>query len=60
MKTNMGNIDRVLRIVVGGGLVVATAMGIIPAWGWIGVIPLATGIVGFCPLYAVLKVSTSK
>lgn len=60
MKTNIGNVDRVLRIVVGGGLVIATAMGIIPVWGWIGVIPLVTGIAGFCPLYSLLKISTSK
>ncbi len=60
MKLNVGGIDRILRIVVGAALVVATAMGQLPVWGWIGVIPLATGLVGFCPLYPILGVSTKK
>ena len=60
MKANVGGIDRVLRIVAGLGLVGATAMGALPVWGWIGIIPLATGVVGFCPFYPLLKVSTSK
>jgi hypothetical protein len=60
MKLNVGGIDRILRIVVGAALVAATVMGMLPVWGWIGVIPLATGLVGFCPLYPMLGVSTSK
>lgn len=60
MKLNVGGIDRILRIVVGAALVVATAMGQLPVWGWIGIIPLATGLVGFCPLYPMLGVSTKK
>ena len=60
MKLNVGGIDRILRIVVGAALVVATAMGQLPVWGWIGVIPLATGLVGFCALYPMLGVSTKK
>jgi hypothetical protein len=58
MKLNVGGIDRILRIVVGAGLVAATVMGTLPAWGWIGIVPLATGLVGFCPLYPVLGLST--
>lgn len=60
MKLNVGGIDRILRIVVGAALVAATAMGQLPVWGWIGIIPLATGLVGFCPLYPLLGVSTKK
>jgi len=60
MKLNVGGIDRILRIVVGAALVAATAMGQLPVWGWIGVIPLVTGLVGFCPLYPLLGVSTKK
>ena len=60
MKLNVGGIDRILRVVVGAGLVAATVMGALPVWGWIGVIPLATGAVGFCPLYPVLGFSTKK
>ena len=60
MKLNVGGIDRILRVAVGVGLVVATAMGTLPVWGWIGVVPLATGLVGFCPLYPILGFSTRK
>lgn len=51
MKTNVGGIDRVLRIVVGLGLVGATLAGAIGAWGWLGVLVAATGVIGFCPAY---------
>ena len=60
MKLNMGGIDRTLRIVVGAALVVATAMGAIPVWGYVGVIPLVTGLVGFCPLYPLIGFSSKK
>lgn len=60
MKLNVGGIDRILRIVVGAALVGATVMGMLPVWGYIGVIPLVTGLVGFCPLYPLVGVSTKK
>lgn len=60
MKLNVGGIDRILRIVIGAALVGATAMGSLPVWGWIGIIPLATGLVGFCPMYPLLGFSTNK
>lgn len=60
MKLNVGGIDRIVRIVAGLGLVAATAMGALPVWGWIGVVPLATGAIGFCPIYPLLKFSSSK
>lgn len=52
MKTNMGGIDRGLRIVVGVVLIALALAGTIGAWGWIGLVPLATGIIGYCPVYA--------
>jgi hypothetical protein len=55
---NVGGIDRIMRIVLGAGLVAATALGLIEAWGLIGIVPLATGLVGFCPLYPMLGFST--
>lgn len=58
MKLNVGGIDRIMRIVLGAGLVAATALGLLPVWGWIGIVPLATGLVGFCPLYPLLGFST--
>lgn len=60
MKFNVGGIDRILRIALGAGLVTATALGTLPAWGWIGIVPLVTGIVGFCPLYPLLGFCTKK
>lgn len=51
MKTNVGGIDRILRIVIGLLLIGATLAGQIGAWGWIGALPLLTGVIGFCPAY---------
>jgi hypothetical protein len=51
MKTNVGSIDRVLRILLGLALIAATLQGAIGAWGWIGLVPLATGVFRFCPAY---------
>ena len=58
MKTNVGGIDRVLRIVVGLALIALTLTGVIGVWGWIGLVPLATAAMGFCPLYTVLGFSS--
>jgi hypothetical protein len=60
MKQNIGNSERVLRIVIGAALAVAAAMGMIGWWGWLGLIPLVTGLVGWCPPYALLGISTCK
>jgi hypothetical protein len=58
MKANVGGIDRVLRIVLGLALIVLTLTGAIGAWGWIGLVPLATAAMGYCPLYTVLGFSS--
>ncbi|HEY8049413.1 MAG TPA: DUF2892 domain-containing protein [Ramlibacter sp.] len=58
MKTNEGQMDRALRVAVGIVLVGLTAAGGMGAWGWIGLVPLATGLGGFCPLYRVLGVTS--
>ena len=57
MKLNVGGIDRVLRIAAGLGLVAWAAVGG-PVWAWIGIVPLATGAVGFCPVYPLLGLNT--
>lgn len=57
MKSNVGGIDRILRIVVGLALVAWAIMGG-PVWAWIGVVPLGTGLFGFCPLYPLLGMNT--
>ncbi|WP_027853693.1 YgaP family membrane protein [Marinobacterium litorale] len=60
MKANVGGIDRILRIVVGLALIAATLAGALPVWGWIGVVPLLTGLVSFCPVYSLIGVCTKK
>ena len=55
---NVGTIDRVLRIVVGLALISIVFIGPQTPWGWIGVIPLATALIGYCPLYSVLGIKT--
>ncbi|MDD5058322.1 MAG: DUF2892 domain-containing protein [Sideroxydans sp.] len=58
MKCNEGGIDRGLRIVVGLALIGLTLTGTVGVWGWIGVVPLLTGIFGFCPAYTLLGMNT--
>lgn len=58
MKTNVGGIDRILRIVAGLALIGLTLAGVIGVWGWIGVVPLLTGVFQFCPFYPILGLST--
>ena len=58
MKANVGTIDRAIRIVVGLGLIGATLGGLIGVWGWLGIVPLATGIVRICPAYLPFGISS--
>ena len=58
MKINVGTIDRVLRIVAGLVLIALAATGTVGWWGWLGVVPLATGLFRFCPAYALLGINT--
>ena len=60
MKVNVGTIDRALRIVVGLVLIGLSLGGVIGAWAWIGLLPLATGIFRFCPAYTLLGIKTCK
>ena len=60
MKSNVGSIDRILRIVVGLVLIGLTFTGTVGVWGWLGVVPLATGALGWCPPYAIFGWSTCK
>ena len=58
MNRNVGGIDRILRIVIGLALIALTLTGAIGVWGWVGLVPLATAAMGFCPLYTMLGFST--
>lgn len=58
MKTNEGAIDRVLRVILGLGILSLAFVGPQTPWAYLGAIPLLTGLVGFCPLYAMLGINT--
>jgi hypothetical protein len=58
MEKNVGGVDRILRIIVGLGLISLVFVGPQTPWGWIGVIPLFSAIVGFCPAYRLIGLST--
>lgn len=60
MKANVGTVDRALRIIVGLALIGLTLNGNIGVWGWIGVVPVLTGVFRFCPAYPLLGISTCK
>jgi hypothetical protein len=58
MEANVGTIDRAARIVIGLALIAGALSGMIGAWGWIGVVPLATGAFRFCPAYRLFGLNT--
>jgi len=58
MKNNEGGIDRMVRILAGLVLLGLVATGTIGVWGWIGIVPLATGLIGWCPAYTLLGLNT--
>jgi hypothetical protein len=60
MKSNVGGIDRIARIIVGIILIGWVAFASGPMWAWIGVIPLATGLFRFCPAYTIFGIKTCK
>ncbi|CAN1551882.1 Protein of unknown function DUF2892 [Burkholderiaceae bacterium] len=60
MQCNVSNPDRYLRILVGVVLIILTVMGVIGMWGWIGIVPLATGIFRYCPAYTLLGIGGNK
>jgi len=58
MKSNVGGMDRIARITLGIVLLGLTATGNIGVWGWLGLVPLATGAIGWCPPYAIFGWNT--
>jgi hypothetical protein len=60
MTSNVGSIDRVLRIILGLGLISIVFIGPQTPWGWIGVVPLVTALLGWCPAYSLLGIKTCK
>lgn len=60
MTSNVGGIDRILRIAVGLVLIALAFTGTVGPWGYIGVVPLLTGLIGWCPPYAIFGWNTCK
>lgn len=60
MTKNIGGIERIVRVVAGLVLVTLAATGQVGIWGWLGVLPLATGLIGWCPPYSLLGINTCK
>lgn len=60
MPCNEGKIDRLLRVIVGLALISLVFVGPKVIWGWVGIVPLLTGLIGFCPLYTILGINTCK
>lgn len=58
MQANAGKLDRILRVIVGLVLLSLTVIGSQSMWGLVGLVPLLTGLMGFCPLYTVLGIKT--
>jgi len=59
MNKNIGTTDKILRLIVGIALVIATASGNLPVWGWVGVVLIVTALVNFCLLYKIVGINTS-
>jgi hypothetical protein len=60
MTQNISNIERIIRIVGGLVLIALAATSTVGVWGWLGLVPLATGLVGWCPPYSLLGINTCK
>jgi hypothetical protein len=60
MKKNIGSVERVIRIIAGIAILSLAFVGPQSPWAYLGIIPLATGLIGWCPLYALLGLSTCK
>ncbi len=59
-KPNVGATDRIIRVVVGLGLISLVYVGPQTPWGWLGIVPLLTAVVGYCPLYSLIGASTAE
>jgi hypothetical protein len=60
MLKNESTIDRIIRLIIGIALLSLVFVGPKTAWGWLGIVPLATAAIGFCPLYRVLGINTCQ
>lgn len=60
MKKNIGNTERIIRVLFGLGILSLAIVGPKTMWGYLGIVPLVTGFVGWCPPYAILGINTCR
>jgi hypothetical protein len=60
MKHNIGMIDRWIRFVGGAALILLAMAGMIDAWGYIGIVPVVTAVINYCPIYQLLGIDTCR
>lgn len=60
MTRNEGTVDRALRVILGVVLIALALTGTFAPWGWIGIVPLVTGLVGVCPVYSLFGIRTCR
>ena len=60
MERNIGNVERAVRVVVGLGLLSLVFVGPQTVWGLVGIVPILTGLTGWCPPYSVLGINTCR
>jgi len=60
MKPNIGAIDRIIRVLIGVLLCASADNGHLGLWAWIGVLPIITALLNFCPIYSLIGCSTNK
>ena len=58
MNKNVGSLDRTLRVVAGLVLIALSVTGTVGPWGWIGIVPVATGLLAWCPAYTLFGIKT--
>lgn len=58
MLKNVGSLDRIARVLLGLALIACVLLGVIGGWGWVGLLPLITGLIGVCPAYLPFGVSS--
>jgi len=58
MPTNVGTLDRVIRVILGIGLIALVFVGPQTPWGWVGLVPLLTALIGYCPAYQIFGLRT--
>ena len=60
MKSNLGTLDRVIRVFIGVALISGADNGRLGLWAWIGVLPIITAMISFCPVYSIFGIATCK